>query len=185
MELKVIFWIIIGLVYFFSKLKKKTPTVPNQEEEVYRPLPRTDTESPKPMSFEELLKEIQGAKAEQSKPNPYSVPEPVLTSGKGVDYQDYDDDLKEEEKDLEDANYDYRKQDSIYKTYEDAKNMAFERPSLEESLKLEDTVVKYGQFKDYQQVTSTNFLAEYIKELRDPKGFKKAFIMSEIIQRRF
>ena len=78
-----------------------------------------------------------------------------------------------------------RKEDTIYNTYEQAKSQAFERPSLEESMKLEDTVVKYGQFKGYQQVSHTSFLAEYIKELKDPKGFKKAFIMSEIIQRRF
>ncbi len=188
MELKVVFWIIIGLIYFFTKLRKKNPATPSPEEESYRPPQRTTTEPTKPpITFEELLREIQGTKTqqEQSKPVLYDTPKTVLTSPKEVEYQDYDDDLGTEEKDLEDTGYDYKKEDTIYKTYQEAKSLAFERTSLEESMKLEDTVVKYGQFKGYQQVSHTSFLAEYIKELKDPKGFKKAFIMSEIIQRRF
>lgn len=188
MELKVVFWIIIGLIYFFTKLKKKNPPTSSQEEESYRPSQDRSTETAKPpITFEELLREIQGTKTEQQQPKPvfYDTPKSVLTAPKEVDYQDYDDDLDTEEKGLEDAGYDYKKEDSIYNTYEQAKSQAFERPSLEESMKLEDTVVKYGQFKGYQQVSHASFLAEYIKELKDPKGFKKAFIMSEIIQRRF
>lgn len=188
MELKVIFWIIIGLIYFFSKMKKKNPQASGPEEESYHPSHGGNTETAKPpITFEELLREIQGTKAEQqqSKPVLYDTPQPVLTSPKEIDYQDYDDDLGKEEKDLEDSEYDYKKEDTIYKTYEDAKSQAFERPSLEESLKLEDTVVKYGQFKGYQKVSQPSFLSEYIRELKDPKGFKKAFIMSEIINRRF
>jgi hypothetical protein len=188
MELKVVFWIIIGLIYFFTKLKKKNPAASRPEEESYHPSQGGNTETTKPpITFEELLREIQGTKTEQQQPKPvfYDTPQTVLTSPKEVDYEDYDDDLGKEDKDLEDGGYDYKKEDTIYKTYEDAKSQAFERPSLEESLKLEDTVVKYGQFKGYQQVSHTSFLADYIKELKDPKGFKKAFIMSEIIQRRF
>lgn len=188
MELKVIFWIIIGLIYFFTKLKKKNPSTPSPEEESYNPSQGRSAEPAKPpITFEELLREIQGTKTEQpeAKPVLYDTPQTALDSPKHSDYQDYDDDLDTEEKDLEDAGYDYKKQDTIYNTYEQAKSQAFERPSLEESMKLEDTVVKYGQFKGYQQVSHTGFLTEYIKELKDPKGFKKAFIMSEIIQRRF
>ncbi len=187
MELKVIFWIIIGLIYFFTKLKKKNPSTSNPEGENYRPPQGANTETAKPpITFEELLREIQGTETEQQQPKPvlYDTPKTVLTSPKEVDYQDYDDDLGTEEKDIEDAVYDYKKNDTIYTTYEEARSQAFERPSLEESMKLEDTIVKYGQFKGYQQVSHTSFLAEYIKELKDPKGFKKAFIMSEIIHRR-
>jgi len=188
MELKVVFWIIIGLIYFFTKLKKKNPATPQQEEENYHPAKGGNRETAKPpITFEELLREIEGTKTEQqqSKPVFYDTPQTVLSSPKEAEYEDYDDDLGNEEKDLEEKGYDYKKEDTIYKTYEDAKSQAFERPSLEESLKLEDTVVKYGQFKGYQQVSHTSFLTEYVKELKDPKGFKKAFIMSEILQRRF
>ena len=188
MELKVVFWIIIGLIYFFSKMKKKNPQASRPEEESYHPSQDGRAEPAKPpITFEELLREIQSTKTEQqqSKPVLYDTPQPVLAAPKEVEYQDYDDDLGTEEKDLEDSGYDYKKEDTIYKTYEDAKSQAFERPSLEESLKLEDTVVKFGQFKGYHKVAQTSFASEYIKELRDPKGFKKAFIMSEIISRRF
>ena len=90
-----------------------------------------------------------------------------------------------EVKQEEDADYDYRTQDKIYEIYDNATRQAFARPSLEESMKLEDTIVRFKQFKGYENESKPSFLAEYIKELKDPKGFKKAFIMSEILNRRF
>ena len=52
-------------------------------------------------------------------------------------------------------------------------------------MKLEDTVVKFGQFKGYQQDTKVNVAAAYVKDLQDPEGFRKAFILSEILNRKF
>jgi len=69
--------------------------------------------------------------------------------------------------------------------YEKAKQEAFNRASLEETMKIEDTVVRFGQFKGYQQDKEVNVLAEYVKDLQDPAGFKKAFILSEVLNRKF
>ena len=66
-------------------------------------------------------------------------------------YEDYDDNIEKDEKDLEDVTYDYRNQDKIYETYENAKKEAFNKASLEETMHVEDTVVKYGRFKEFNK----------------------------------
>jgi hypothetical protein len=171
MEIKIIIWIVLGIIYIISRARKEA----TQES-----TPRQVDESPegKPVTFEELLKEIQGAKV--AKQPPRQVLEPV------EQYKtDYDDNLKEEVEPLEKADYSYRNQDSIYETYEKAKQMAFNRPSMEETLKLENTIVRFGQFKGYEQQLRPSLAATYGKELRDATNFRKAFILSEILNRRF
>jgi hypothetical protein len=172
-ELKIIIWIVLGIIYLVSRARKKketeAPQVPSEE-------PYTEN---KPVTFEDLLREIQQAKT--PKPTPQPVFEPVQ------EYKtvDYDDDLQEEIKPLENTNYDYRQHDTIYETYEKARQEAFLRPSMEETLKLENSVVRFGQFKGYEQETKPTLASVYAKELRDPTNFRKAFIMSEILNRRF
>ena len=173
-ELKIIIWVVLGIIYIISRARKKptpdaaTPTKPTE-----------DYTENRPVTFEELLKEIQSAKA--PKPQPQQVIEPVS------EYQpeDYDDDLKEEEQPLEKADFTYRKEDSIYETYEKAKQEAFHRPSMEETLKLENTIVRFGQFKGYEQQARQSLAREYGKDLQDVANFRKAFILSEILNRRF
>lgn len=166
-EMKIIIWIIIGIIYLISRSRKKQQP-PVQAPEEYEP-----ESTAKPVSFEELLKEIQGAKTLKPQPKPVQQ------------YTDYDENLEEEEKDLEKTDYSYRDQDQIYETYEKAKKEAFHRPSMEETLKLENTVVKFGQFKGYEQDTQPALAAEFARDLRDPANFRKAFILSEILNRKF
>ena len=78
-----------------------------------------------------------------------------------------------------------RDQDKIYATYEQAKQEAFHRPTLEGTLKLENTIVRFGPFKNYEQEGRPSLAAEYARGLREPGNFKKAFILSEISNRRF
>jgi hypothetical protein len=175
MDIQFWIWLAIIVITFIARAaKKKDQSIPKDYEgEDQRPT-RPDL-NPKPLTFEELLKEIQASKT--------PAPQPVVV--RKPEYVDYDDDLKEEEKDLETSDYNYRNDDSIYETYEKAKREAFEKPSLEETVKLQDTVVKYEQFKGYQQVEQKNVASEIWSEFHDPEGFKKAFIMSEILKRRF
>ena len=171
-ELKIIIWVIIGIIYLISRFRKKPAT-----DAPRRPVENIPED--KPVSFEDLLREIQSAKAQKQKPEPVLVPEPEFKA------EDYDDDLKEEEEPLEKTDYTYRNQDSIYETYEKAKQEAFFRPSMEETLKLENTIVRFGQFKGYEQQSRPSLAREYGKELKDPSKFRKAFILSEILSRRF
>ncbi len=170
-------WLIVIVVTFLARAKKK-PQPPTSNE----PYQQDSKPESKPISFEDLLREIQSAKA--PKPllkEPKYQPAPVKT----YDYTDYDDDLEEEEKDLEQIDYKKRDQDETFEAYEKAKQAAFNRPSLEETMKLEDTVVKFGQFKGYQQDKQVNMAAAYVKDLQNPEGFRKAFVLSEILNRKF
>jgi len=173
-DIKIIVWIVIGLIYLFSR-RKKAETPPRQSRQE-QPEETSSERRPAPKSFEELLREIEGMKQPAPPPQPQTRYEPVV---------DYDEDIRDEKQDLEDIKPSYRSDDEIYKTYEQAKAQAFYRPSLEETVKLEDTIVRFKQFKGYEKNASRDFLADYLQELRDPKGFKKAFIMSEILKRKW
>ncbi len=169
-ELKIIIWIVIGIIYLISRARGKNASAP---------APKQTDRQPKeePVSFEDLLREIQASKV--PKPQPKPVLAPVF------DVKDYDDEIETEKAPLEQTNYNYRDHDQIYATYENAKEQAFHRPSMEETLKLEHTIVRYGQFKGYQQEVRPSLAAEYARGLKDPANFRKAFILSEILNRRF
>jgi hypothetical protein len=166
-------WLIVIIVTFLARAKKKKP---EGDPTTFGgdPIDKRIDPADKPISFEDLLREIQASKA--------PLPAPVVT--KKQEYVDYDDEL-EEEAVTERVDYSKRDQDNTFQTYERAKQDAFNRASLEETMKIEDTVVRFGQFKGYQQDTEVNMLAEYVKDLQDPAGFKKAFILSEVLNRKF
>ena len=170
-EIKIIIWVVLGIIYLISRARKKQvpDSTPKQVE---------DYTDGKPVTFEELLKEIQSAKAPKVQPQP--VIEPV-----GGYQTDYDDNLKEEVQPLEKTDYNYKDHDTIYETYERAKQEAFHRPSMEETMKLENTIVRFGQFKGYEQQSRPSLAREYGKDLQDRTNFRKAFILSEILNRRF
>ncbi len=171
-ELKIIIWVIIGIIYLISRFRKKPAT-----DAPRRPVENIPED--KPVSFEDLLREIQAAKAQKQQPEPVLVPETEFK------VEDYDDELKEEEQPLEKTDYNYKDHDTIYETYEMAKQEAFLRPSMEETMKLQNTIVRFGQFKSYEQQTRPSLAREYGKDLQDPTNFRKAFILSEILNRRF
>lgn len=184
-EFKIVFWIIVAAIYLLTRARKKQPNRPPAQ-----PSEQSGEEqAPGPISFEDLLKEIQGSKRQQTpappevksarKPIPQREPVPQA-------YQDYDDDIEDDEKDLEEVRDDVdRKRDEIYDVYEKAKKEAFVKPSLEDTVKLEDTIVQFSQFKGYSKTEENTQAREILKEFHDPEGFKKAFIMSEILKRKF
>jgi hypothetical protein len=176
------FWlyIIVGAIYLLSRFLKKPapkPTdVPDFQPE--KPAPRFEQPPVKPtaspsraLTFEELLREITQSKT-QAKPEPKT------------EYVNYDEEIPEEEQDLEDVNYDYRK-DKVVVEYEDAKKHAFSRSSLEETMHVSDTDMKFGKFKIFDQESKPDHVGTYLKDFYDPEGLKKAIVLSEILQRKF
>jgi hypothetical protein len=176
------FWIyviviVITLIARAGKKKQVPPGSAPNEDSSGEPLP-------KPVSFEDLLREIQEAKSPKSARTQPAVQPVEAFPNKKYDFEDYDDNLKDEVKSLEKPDYTYQ-DDQIYETYEKAKKAAFERPSLEETLKVGDTVVKYGQFKEYSRAEKSSVAQQIRKDLADKENFKKAFILSEVLNRRF
>ena len=178
-DIKIVIWIIIGIIYLFSR-RKKTEAPPPRRQQTIEPEETEVPSGPSPKTFEELLREIQGMK------EPAPIPAKRIEVIKPEpDFVDYDDNAGDQKEDLEEVRRDYRKEDNIYQVYEDAKSQAFLRPSLEETVKLEDTIVRFKQFKGYEKTSRVNFANEVLKEFKDPQGFKKAFIMSEILRTKF
>jgi hypothetical protein len=176
-NIKIWIYVIIGVIYLLSRLRKKQPEPPQGEDtRPSRNFEPTQSYQPKtkPLTFDELLKEITQEKQPVSQP-----------TSRQPKYVDYDDNLGEEEQDLEDLDTDYRKKSNVFQTYEQAKSEAFNRPSLEETMKIEDTVVKFSKFKVFEEEKRRDLLEEYTRDLRDPEGFKKAVVLSEILNRRF
>lgn len=187
MEFQYWIYLIILIIYLVSRALKKPEGQQPSDVPDYKPdrqvnydsTPPPQGEKPRALTFEELLREITEAK--QPKP---PVFEPVQPRPEPA-YVDYDDQVGEEEQDLEDVNYNYRKQDKLYDDYEEAKRQAFLRPSLEETMSIRDTKVEFGKFKVFEQEQQRNLLEEYTKDFQDPEGFKKAVVMSEILNRKF
>ena len=138
------------------------------------------------MTFEELLREItEGKSGRETERKPERKPEPVRPPEV---YTNYDEEVEDEESSkevLEDVNYDYRTRDKLYRDYEQAKSEAFERKSLEETMTLASTDMSYGRFKEFDTKEKKHPMKQYLEELHDPEGLKKAFIVSEILQRKF
>ncbi|MEX2233863.1 MAG: hypothetical protein WD824_16985 [Cyclobacteriaceae bacterium] len=179
------FWIyiIIGVIYFLSRLLKKPEQAPEEQTDTRPPERRrpvhseqTTGERPKQLTFEELLREITEGKQAQ-KPAPQPKPQPR--------YESFDNDLGEEAKSLEDVGYDEAENARVFKAYEDAKSQVFQRTSLEETLRLQDTNVDFGKFKEFEAQKKRNVLNDYIKIIRNPVSLKHAVVMSEILKRKF
>jgi hypothetical protein len=183
MDSKIWISLIIAVIYLVVRALKKSDRQPGDTGDVkpdrevrYNPTPPVD--KPRQLTFEELLKEITEGK-QTARPSL----EPVRPQQTTV--VDYDDNLGEEEQDLEEIEVDYRKKDRLYSDYEEAKRQAFERPSLEETMNVKDTDMRFGKFKEFETNKEQNLLAQYLREFRDPEGFKKAVVMSEILNRKF
>jgi hypothetical protein len=182
---KIWFYLILGAIYLITRLRKKKPEAPPSSERQFPEASTPEYNAPsqgdksRPLTFDELLREITQAKEPQQPTyQPTSIPK--------SDYVDYDDDLKEEAEDLEDTDYEeYSRKEVPNKAYEEAKAAAFYRPSLEETMKIQDTVVNFSKFKVFEEEKKRNLLEEYTTNLRDTEGLKRAVVLSEILNRRF
>lgn len=187
-DVKIWFYLIVGGIYLLSRILKKSGS--QEEDDSPSEIPGKDSRQPstqqpsggrpKQLTFEELLREI----SESKSPAKPTITPPVSSRNQPAPrpaYVDYDDDLEEEAKGLEKVP-DFRDSDS-YRIYEQAKQEAFNRPSME-NLTPRRADVQYEKFKAFETERKETVLQSYVAGLRDPEGFKKAFIMGEILNRK-
>jgi hypothetical protein len=181
MEVKYWIYIIIGLIYFLSKFLKKSEQPPAETPD--RRGKRAPSEStpvgsdrPKQLTFEELLREITEGK---------QPPKPVIQPANSRRYESFDEDIKDEARSLENVTDNDQDDTAVLKSYERAKSQASERYSLEETLRLKDTVMDFGKFKVFEQEKKRNLANEYFNVFRNPQGIRQAVVMSEILKRKF
>ena len=179
------FWIyiVIGVIYFLSRLLKKPEQEPGQSPDPRPPARRNAAptqqaagERPRQLTFEELLREITEGK--QAAPQ---VPEPV----KETEYESLETVPAEEARSLEQVGFDEAENARVFKAYEDAKQQVLERRSLEETLSLKDTVMDFKKFDVFENQRRTRVKDDYVKLIRNPQMLKQAVVMSEILKRKF
>ncbi len=184
------FWlyVIIGIIYIVSRILKKSQAAEREAQDKTPERRRAEVrrerevKEEQPMTFEDLLREITEGKMGRERTSE-PKPEPVRPQQR---HSNYDEEVADEaEEVLEDINYDYRTRDNLYREYDEAKQQAFERKSLEETMTLESTDMSYGKFKEFQTQEKKHPMKQYLEGLHDPENLKKAFIVSEILQRKF
>jgi hypothetical protein len=179
------FWIyiIIGVIYFLSRLLKKGEQATQESTENQRPVRREPrqtaqpaSDAPRELTFEELLREItEGKQVQRPQPQREVAPQ----------YESYEKDLGDEARSLEEVDVDEASQAPRWKPYEEIPVRSAERRSLEETLRLEDTVMTFGKFDVFEKKTKKNYLDDYIRIMRNPESLKQAVVMSEILKRKF
>jgi hypothetical protein len=175
------FWlyVIIGIIYLVSTImKKRKGEITGSEGENEGRRAEPDRNEEKQLTFEELLREITQSK----QPIPERTPEPVVSRAPQTNY---DDNLGEEEEDLEDVDYDYKKKDTIYAKYESEKKEAFHHKSLEEDWIREKIEVTSGKFKNFEEEEKPDLMLAYLGEMKNVESLKKAFVVSEILKTKF
>ncbi|HYF68567.1 MAG TPA: hypothetical protein VD884_10540 [Ohtaekwangia sp.] len=174
-------YIIIGIVYLLSQFRKKQDDQPNDVPGPERPEASGRQQPQRPperqLTFEELLREITEGKAPQQ-------PEPKRFQPEER-YVSYEDQIAEEEESLEEVGYSTERDAQAFSAYEEAKRQVSLRSSLEETMKLQDTDMTYGRFKAFGPDAQRSLLKDYLVDLNDAEGLKKAVVMSEILQRKF
>lgn len=164
----ILYYILLAIGYaLYSWLTRKRMPRPDMEAP---PSGKSQETAPRQLTFEELLREITQAKQQET-----SAEKDVL---------DYEEEIENEAQSQEEL-APAKEVVQFYETYEEAKRLAFERPSLEETLKLEDTKVTFGRFSEFNLAQSRNLLKEYTADLYDPEGLKKAVILSEVLNRKY
>jgi hypothetical protein len=160
-----IYYLILGAIYLLSKLfgkKKKQPTaVPRKKRDIARPT--TESEGPPPLSFEDILRELSGAK----EPKPEPLPEPVLPeipAFEAVQEPAYQND------DIDDIAVEYKVPKAIGSEYKSA-------PVIERKVL---TFKRTANFAIEEKET-----VDFLEGLNDHNGAAKAFVMSEIFTRKY
>jgi hypothetical protein len=186
-DFRIWFWVIVLAIWILRSLggKKKDKSLPRPRrvtdpaEAAPRRMPQ-----PKALTFEELLREIQAAKEKKE------VPKPVVARPVAAPVVDYDEDIEdeikgEEAQSLEEVEVSRKREEETTRIYEEAKRMAFRRPSLEETVRLEDTDTSFRHFKEYEQEKKDGPLKDLVDQLRNKDSFKRAFVLSEILKPKF
>jgi DNA repair exonuclease SbcCD nuclease subunit len=186
-DFRVWFWVIVVAIWILRSLggkKKEKPAPRPRRATTVSEAPPRRAAQPKALTFEELLREIQAAKEKKEAPKPVVV---RPASPPVVDYdEEIEDEIKGEEiESLEEVEVSRKRQEETTRIYEEAKRMAFQRPSLEETVRLGDTDTSFRHFKEYELGPQEGPLKDLVAQLRNRDSFKKAFILSEILTPKF
>jgi len=167
---QLIIYIVFGLIYVLMRvIKNRNAPKEGEDTEIDTPRPKT-----KPVTFEDLLKELSGAE-EEEKPKPRPLPKPVMAE---EPYVHPFSGAKEKAKPA----FSYEeKPNSRFEKYRDTKPV-----SLEEKYKSIAIKDRKDEFDAKYHKKEERTMADDVREsLRSPSDIKKAFVLAEVLQRKF
>jgi hypothetical protein len=179
-DFQTILYIVVGIIYFLARAlkKKKPPVKPSRPaQDMDEDVPQASP--PKPLSFEDLLREFtegkQPEEEEEPLPVPTLAPVPVQrsTSPMTSRYEEDDDEI------MEPAQRRYADDDS-------RRIIEAASKSTQNLTENHSTEPEYG-FKRYEDhpEEETTLGAEVAAMLKDADGARKAIILSEILTRKY
>lgn len=171
---QLIIYIVFGLIYVLMRVIKNR-NAPKEQEEANTSAPRPKT---KPITFEDLLKELSGVE-EEEKPKPRPTPKPVVVE---EPYVHPFSGSKEKPKPAYSKAYSYEeKANTRFDKYKDAKPV-----SLEEKYKSLAVKDRKDEFDEKYHKKETRTMADDVREsLQSPSDIRKAFVLAEVLQRKF
>ncbi len=172
----IIYYIILGVIYLlsrvFGKKKKKPGAVPPQKRKIAPPT--AESEEPAPLSFEDILRELSGTK--QPKPEPDPDPEPVPTQVPAFTQPPPKPVLEA----AREQAYSVDGIDEIAVDYEVPKAIGSEFKHAR-TIKRKELTFKRNEHFVIEEKQSIDFL----ETLAQQNGAAKAFVMSEIFERKY
>ncbi len=187
MDDKLIYWLIFGAIYILSralgkkdKQKRQPVRKPqyagrqNRTEQAPVVEPPTPAKDARTMSFEDILRELSGLPAETPKPEPVKE-EPA-------NYPELEEIARQEAKSTETPSWQVDEMDKIASRLEPAAPLGSSGPVI--------TPVDRQKIKKELERADPYAIEEeegvdYLSLLRQPNGAARAFVMSEIFQRKF
>ena len=170
----IIYYLILGAIYIlsrvFGKKKKKPGAVPAQKRKIAPPTAESEEEAP--LSFEDILRELSGAK----QPKPVPDPDPVQTPAPVPAYTTQ----SEPAKPAWEERYSIDEMDQIAVDYEVPKAIGSEFKPQPEIKRKVLTFKRDDHFAIKERKT-----VDYLEELSEEDGAAKAFVMSEIFSRKY
>lgn len=171
-----IYYIILGVIYLlsrvFGKKKKKPGEVPPQKRKIAPPT--AESEEAPPLSFKDIMRELSGAKQPKPEPDPEPVPVPT------VEPAFVPPPLKPVLEAAREQAYSVDEIDEIAVDYEVPKAIGSEikhRPTIKRDK------LTFKRNEHFILVEKQNI--DFLETLAQENGAAKAFVMSEIFDRKY
>ena len=186
----IIYYVVLGLIYVISRFfgkKKKAPVKPQPKRSVNDPQRRSEPKpiqaptaekEAAPMSFEDILRELSGV----PQPKPEPEPEPVTYAApapREVKQPGYLQDLEERPQPA----YALDGMDSIAVDYKVPKPIGYDRLTEPEAAALRRKDLSFKRDSHYK--IEQKGTVDYLEIFSEKNGAAKAFVMSEIFNRKY
>ena len=195
MDREVIIYIVFAIIYFVVRMLKKKQQPPDATERDFEQETGQGGQptSERPVSFEDLLRELTGQKQpQQAAPPPEETPAPARNQRRDFQFPSDGDNYEDVHEEWEDKEVAVLKEGSTNRVFADEESKRIYEQSISQVKNQEDELEKQlerakSRFKAFEiQEEETSAVREEIVEMLQSKdGAKKAIILSEILNRKY